>query len=228
VTFPTIEKPSGPGLFWGAFLAALVVLLIIPAIRALHSYLTPASRWLDVTSIYIEDAVVGTIPKADIQRTVHRGVLANRSATIYRRDADGEFYRFCQRNSLIDYRAGQSLPPQDLDLEFWLDIPPNPDCPELPAGSYIMSVTWLLQPEGVSQKTLRIESNEFRVTDPADPEAGAMNLPASRERCRGVRVSTRGIIHEPTSPHYPIIRNGTRCFASAQEAIAAGYRLPGQ
>jgi len=150
-----------------ALLALLTVIMVmgvlLPGALYLYEARMPGTAWFEVHDIVVNDAVEGEIPTANIDRTVHQSVYTERHATIYRLDPARGWYHWCQRTTMRDYRTGQVLPPTQITLEFWLDIPPSPTCPDLVPGEYILTVTWLLHPEGFPDKTVRKESNVFTV-----------------------------------------------------------------
>ena len=69
----------------------------------------------------------------------------------------------CARSGQNDYLPSSVLP-GETDIDWWMNIPFNPPCPDLPVGRYILTMVWIVSVEGMPPKVLRRQSNVFEVT----------------------------------------------------------------
>ena len=132
----------------GAMWAALIV-----------SVFAPASLWLQVTSVHVEDTIVGVTPEMNVDRAVNREFSAEWTVTVMRKGSNG-YSAYCTANGANDYSPDTSLP-DDLTLDWWT-WPTK--CP-LPVGGYRVKTLWVLHLPLFPDKEVRNVSNVFKVTD---------------------------------------------------------------
>lgn len=146
----------------GAWLAVATVmtaawLMLVPPVL---SAVIPGSWWIDVRRMDVSDTVEGVPPTISVDRTVRRSFIGTWQATI-RQEVGTGFVPFCRRKSPAAFRYildGQIGP----DLRWWLEIPPNPDCPWLP-GRYLVETTWQVHYLRMFVFETSITSNVFTI-----------------------------------------------------------------
>lgn len=145
----------------GIVLGTFTVWYVFPRLPINYPANAPTDHWFEVTSVEVSSAAVGTIPKARVTRLIHRPFTANWIVTLRKRNGSG-FLSYCVRKGTNDYRPYARLP-ESTDINWWMEIPPNPACPELVPGEYILTLSWELQIDGVEAKVVKVESNVFEV-----------------------------------------------------------------
>jgi hypothetical protein len=152
VTLPTIGAVVGTALAWAA----------LPAAEAVVAAVIPTGRWLSVVAIEVEDASEGESPRMRVERTIRRDFTGHWTVTLRRETGEG-YASFCVRHGRNDYRAGAALP-EATTLDWWMDVPPNPACPAIPPGRYVVTIAWTLELPARGPRVARAESNVFEVT----------------------------------------------------------------
>ena len=145
----------------GGALALLAVFVIGPMVVP---YVVPMSRYYELKSVTVSNTTVGVSPQMIVDRTIHRDFRGRFEIEIMRAEgSEFEVWWACGQHS-SDWRTyrDEAVLPADMDLDWWLGIPPNRPCP-LPDGTYkvvstIYAKTWL----GAELSTTT-ESNVFRV-----------------------------------------------------------------
>jgi len=122
----------------------------------------PASEWMEVRSVHVEDSVAGANPQMQVDRTIKSDFVGNWLVEV-ERDYGAGFGLFCSARGEAAYRQDAVLP-TPLYLDWWT----YPVKCILPAGRYRVETTWTISPELVPTKTVRSLSNVFNVTDPVD------------------------------------------------------------
>lgn len=145
----------------GAIIGTFVAWVAAPWIESGLWMVVPASRWLEVHSIEVANSRIGSGILLRVDQEVHRSFAASWTVTLHQEVHRG-FAPFCTRHGRNEYRAESQLPPET-DLNWWMDVPPNPPCKELRPGNYLVTFTWTLDIPGVPQKVIRAESNIFEV-----------------------------------------------------------------
>lgn len=140
-----------------AFVAIGLAVLYIAAMSMWSSALPP-SYWMRVRSVHVLDTVVGTSPVMQVDRSVYRPVHALWVVTVYRKQANGLFARYCLAKGWHDYDENESTP-DVLDLDWWT----APTRCDLPVGEYQVKTSWYLKPTGHYGKEVHSRSNEFKV-----------------------------------------------------------------
>lgn len=122
--------------------------------------LWPASFWLKVNEISVDDSFVGDTIVLNVDREILRPFYADWTVTIRENVNDGYVIR-CYTQASTDYRTDAKFP-EPLTLTWWS----NGQCDKLKEGSYIMTTTWDIRPNipGLPKKTLTVESNPFRIS----------------------------------------------------------------
>lgn len=135
---------------WFAVIALVWAGLLIPV------YL-PASFWLDVRAVHIDDSFSGAAPRMSVDRIIHRPFKGDWTATVMRKDSLG-FAVYCTANGSADYRPDTSLP-EDVNLNWWT----WPTVCPLPPGTYLVKTLWVLHLPLFPDKEVRNTSNVFKV-----------------------------------------------------------------
>lgn len=118
----------------------------------------PASWWLDVRSVQVNDSKVGHKVTMKVDRTIKRNFQAVWNVSV-RKVEDGSDSVFCTASSMSEYRPGAELP-KSLTLDWWADG----RCDALPAGQYFVSTAWRIESNGMlPSKRVQIDSNIFEV-----------------------------------------------------------------
>jgi hypothetical protein len=146
------------------FIAAALVIsqLVLPSAL---SALLPTRWWIEVRGVVVEDGQVGGELRVIPDRTIHRPFRGEWVAYVRKAEPTG-FTAFCRRSSPepFIYDPGNQVPP-DSDMSWWLEIPPNADCPWQP-GQYRMTTEWRVHLWfGVTLRT-SVESNVFTIHPP--------------------------------------------------------------
>ncbi|WP_127524092.1 hypothetical protein [Mesorhizobium sp. Z1-4] len=139
---------------WWRFVWFLAVFGSLVAVLALP----PASFWFDVERVHVHDAVEGSTPLMDVDRTIKRPFRGHWVATVMRKSGNG-FYTFCTANGENDYSPEAQFP-DIIDLNWWT----WPTRCVLPVGTYQLRTLWTIEPAIFPTKELRITSNVFRIT----------------------------------------------------------------
>jgi hypothetical protein len=147
----------------GIALGTLTVWYVFPRLPTGIFQSLESDRWFEVLSIEVDSVHIGTLPDVRVARMIHAPFTASWIASIRRKEDTG-FTVFCARQGINDYRPYASLPART-DLNWWLDIPPNPQCPELPVGEYILTISWELEVDSASSMVVQAESNVFEVIE---------------------------------------------------------------
>lgn len=127
---------------WGLFLIA---------------WLWPASWWLDVRRMHVNDGLAGQPITMEVERSIIRPFFGEWSAIVRKRQGSG-WVVVCLSAGSTDYRADAALP-HDLTLDWWT----AGTYPALVADSYILTTTWVVYPEFLPKKVLKVVSNEFTI-----------------------------------------------------------------
>lgn len=138
------------------------LVVFVGLVLAVVTYLTmpPAWWWFEVRSVYVHDAVEGSTPLLEVDRTIHREFRGRWIATVMREGPDG-FHVFCTARGANDYSPDARLP-QPLDLNWWT----WPTVCILPAGRYQLRTLWTIDPVWLPARELRIATNLFSIHPP--------------------------------------------------------------
>jgi hypothetical protein len=147
----------------GSLLALLFFLVLVPIATDVwdryNSRPIPTSEFFEVRSVAITSAMEGYRHTVRVDRSINRDFVADWVVTV-RKFTDNGLQMFCSRRGRNDYRAG--TPPPTRNLRWWMDIPPNVECPRMEPGQYIVSFLWLVHLPG-GDREVRADSNVFEV-----------------------------------------------------------------
>ena len=125
------------GVVIGAFLVPFLVPLVVPM-----------SHYYELRSVTISGTTSGNSPNMLVDRVIHRDFRGRYEVQILK-EHGSEMVPFWSCGPYVSdwrtYRQEDRLP-EELDLNWWMDIPPNREC-ELPPGRYkvittIFAQTW--------------------------------------------------------------------------------------
>lgn len=131
-----------------------LVLLMV----AISIYFTPTSVWFEVTSIHVEDSVVGDTPVMVVDRVIHRDFSGEWLAEVERINANGKTTPVCVATGRDRYND-TAVYPDPLTLDWWT----FPMKCFLPTGAYRLETTWTLEIPIVGQRVVVARSNRFEV-----------------------------------------------------------------
>ena len=115
----------------------------------------PASWWLEVDSVRIDNAKAGEQITMHVEREIHRDFVGTWTASV--RNMSGEVV--CSGSGISNYRSGANLPPT-LTLDWWT----AGACKTLQPGRYYLATDWRIHPSGVwDEKTVSADSGPFEV-----------------------------------------------------------------
>jgi hypothetical protein len=152
---------------WQSALAGIALALIAYVAISIGWYqwtsLAPASRWFEVQSLFIADAVEGGDPVVTYTRVIKEDIHAEFTVSITRHegaeDRTGTVY--CTGEGSANYVAGRELPPAGTSLAWLMNREGSP-CVFLP-GIYRARGVWQLSPPGYPVKQITVDSNYFTV-----------------------------------------------------------------
>lgn len=146
----------------------LTVFFVGPALVPL---VVPMSRYYELRTVTVSDTTVDASPRVIVDRSIERDFRGRFEVEVLRAEG-GQFVVWweCGPHS-SDWRTyrPEAVLPSDMDLDWWMGIPPNRPCP-LPPGTYkIFTTIYAKGPLGAELSVSR-SSNAF-VVNPADPAA---------------------------------------------------------
>lgn len=147
--------------FFGFLLGTFVAWWVYPVAAPFLKALLPIEWWFEVRSVEVRSTRLGEMPRVLVDRSIRRPFTANWIVTVRRSEEEG-FAAVCSREGRDDYRPLAELP-NETDLNWWLDVPPNEACPVLIPGRYIVTFAWQIEIEGISPRVVRFDSNIFEV-----------------------------------------------------------------
>ena len=183
----------------------------------------PASYWYELDSVIVTGPDGGAVVKGEpvfvaVRRTIHRDFLGSYVTTVR---ALPDLHTVCTGppgGLPVPYRTGARLP-EPLTLGYWTEGA-QPPCEEaLTAGHYILQTCITINPAIwlLSDRQVCRDSPPFEVVERA-----------AAAECDRVRVSRRGIYHEPGGQWYDSIGHLLDCLDTVRDARAAGYRRAGE
>ena len=143
---------------------ALALLAVFVAGPTIVPYIQPMSSFYDLRTVKVEDTVPGVAPRMLVDRAIKRDFRGRFEIEIMRAEgSEFSVYWECGEHD-SDWRAYRkdAVLPDDLDLDWWMGIPPNRPCP-LPPGTYkIISTIYARGWLNAELKTT-VDSNVFNV-----------------------------------------------------------------
>jgi hypothetical protein len=148
---------------WATGLALAAIFFFVAA-PVVVPFVWPMSFYYELRSVTISDAMEGETPKVVVDRSIHRD-FRGRYEIVIMRAVGGEYEPFwaCGQHTSErrTYLVGAVLP-ENLDLDWWMDVPPNPPC-LLPPGQYqVVTQVWARTPFNADVTTER-RSNTFNI-----------------------------------------------------------------
>lgn len=145
----------------GGMLALLAIFVAGPMIMPL---VVPMSRYYELRTVTVSDAEAGVSPQMIVDRTIHRDFRGRFEVEIMRAEGS-EFTSWWQcgphGSDWRTYRDEAALP-ADMDLDWWMGIPPNAPCP-LPPGTYKIMTTIYARSWLGAELSVTTGSNVFTV-----------------------------------------------------------------
>ena len=139
---------------WPLYIAAAGWLLF-----TLVTQLWPGSFWLEVRSVRVQNGAAGASIVMRVDREIKRPFAAVWTAQVRTVRESGEGYVACTASAYSEYKDGAELP-EMLTLDWWTDG----RCATLPAGRYMLSTAWRINPNGIwPSNIVRADSNVFEV-----------------------------------------------------------------
>ena len=128
---------------------------------SLMTAITPASSYLDVRSVHVDDTTAGVPPKMRVERTINANFHGRWNVDVERMTPYGRFIQVCQAHGEGNYATDNDLP-DDLDLDWWTY--PVKCTPTMP-GKYRVETVWVIELASGITKEVRIISNSFEVRE---------------------------------------------------------------
>lgn len=131
----------------GVLLGLIATIWLIPA---LGPWVIPARWFFSVESVTVDDGAEGKPPQIVPIRTIYRSFRGEWTVYVRQFLPDGTNFPYCTARSPapFTYFAGSGLI-MGRDLDWWMEIPPNPPCP-WDAGQYVVVTEWrILLPFGI-------------------------------------------------------------------------------
>lgn len=134
-----------------------------------YERLKPASDWLEIQSLHIEDTTVGADLIINYERDIKQEFTGHWIAELQIQNASGKWTATCVAAGSANYSPDKE-PPDPITLTWWTG---PTDCTPSKPGNYRLSTTWhinqvgsKLSPEYNLFKRTSAISNTFRVTVP--------------------------------------------------------------
>lgn len=126
-------------------------------------YITPASDWIEINILHIEDAQPGEDPRITYDRQFKMDVAGVWAVNVfkYQDKADSVGVLYCSGSGTSSYKEARPLPPTATKLS-WLMGRENNPC-VLEKGIYKAIITIIISPIGYPTKVVEKESNFFLV-----------------------------------------------------------------
>ena len=141
--------------------------LLFAAMPVVVPFFVPMSRFYELRSVTISGADYGTSPRMLVDRTIYRDFRGRYEVQILE-EAGGELvpYWGCgpHASDWRTYRQEARLP-ADLNLDWWMDIPPNREC-MLDPGRYKIITTVYAQTWFGTEVSTELGSNIFEIRKP--------------------------------------------------------------
>lgn len=145
----------------GGALAILAVFVGGPLVVPLFM---PMGLFYEMRSVTIADTTAGVSPRVIVDRTIHRDFRGRYEVEIMRAEG-AEFSVWWECGSHVSdwrwYREDAVLPP-NMDLDWWMGIPPNREC-VLPPGTYKVRTTLYALGPFRAELSTTVGSNVFKV-----------------------------------------------------------------
>lgn len=135
-------------------------LITMAQAQAVWKDYAPTTRWLDVRSIYVNDAEEGSCPTMEVDRTIVRPFLGHLDATVFKLHSYGSVV-FPPSGSGTVSHVPHTVLPQPLYLAWWMYWP---RCDYLTPGRYYVRTVWTIMAHGFPRKYVTVDSNVFTIS----------------------------------------------------------------
>lgn len=122
--------------------------------------LSPASDWMEVAAVSVNDTSVGVPPLMQVDRTIKQAFEGHWVSDIEREQVPGRFEKICSANGRAAYTPDNTVP-RVMTLDWW--TAPVKCAPDEP-GRYRVYTIWTIELPGGLTKTVHRTSNVFNVT----------------------------------------------------------------
>lgn len=137
----------------GVFALGAIWLAVITTMYAL-----PASLWLIVDSVFVQDSVSGHPVVMQVEREIVRPFRGTYDVALRKVSSD-KIYIACSSSGTVDYAVGSELP-ETVTLGWWT----GGRCEHLEPGVYSVQTVWTIHASGLKpDKTVSVKSNYFTV-----------------------------------------------------------------
>ena len=151
---------------WPAWGVALILFILLTTLIGpwVVRQTVPMSRYYELRTVTVSDTRPGVSPSMVVDRTIHQDFRGRRDIEI-KQVVGSEFEVWWDCGPHVSewrtYRAGSALP-ADLNLDWWMRIPPLRECP-LPVGTYKVISTICAQSYLGAEVCTTVDSNVFSV-----------------------------------------------------------------
>lgn len=121
----------------------------------------PTSWWMSVSDVHASETELPRPVAMTADRIIRRPFHGLWIVEV-RRQTEGTWVLTCAASGRAWYRPASALP-QNLTLAWWS----NNQCSATEPGTYRIDTTWTITPEWLSDRRFSVQSNAFRVYDPA-------------------------------------------------------------
>lgn len=143
------------------WLAIIVVGWALLVGASLYERYRPASDWLMIEQVHVDDVKLSDNPEMKYTRTIKQPFVGEWLAEVQMRHPDGTWETFCASTGRSNY-APDKAPPNLLTLKWWTY---PVDCTPKHAGKYRLATSWTTElPGGLTKQVFAI-SNTFNVTE---------------------------------------------------------------
>lgn len=179
------------------------MLVIVVFVGWIGLNLVPASLWLEVRSVGVEDSTYGQPIIMHVDRHVYRPFEGEYNVEL-RRVASREVA--CNGINAIEYDADAMLP-DPLTFKWWAYGLPGCDYP-IAAGQYFIVTCWNIfhHIPLLSPRRLCIDSNNFEVHAADAPQSQAMDGKLQQYVTRELQTKVRGLQRQVRSLQTQIVR----------------------
>lgn len=148
-------RSEGKGLAFALIL--FLMALAAPSFGGLVDHYMPASYWIEVRAVHVDDALAGEDPPMRVDMEIRRPFRGDAIAIVKRRGINGFSY-FCGGAVFNDFRADDVLP-EPLTLSLWIW---SGQC-DLPPGRYLVDTLWRIETRSGRVREVRSRSNVFDI-----------------------------------------------------------------
>lgn len=128
-------------------------------IGLIFTHVAPASLWLEVDSVFVDESIVGDQPTMKVERTIHRDFTGSYVVDVEKRNDNGFYTIVCSSFSSVNYNSDAKFP-DPITLDWWT----FPITCDLGEGTYRVETSWTVNPDWFPKKTISIVSNDFHIS----------------------------------------------------------------